>query len=67
VSASKAREILGVLLDRLEGLPGRIREPSVRAPEPFPLAADREAFNRVLADAELAGAIYGFPLLFSLI
>jgi Uncharacterized protein conserved in bacteria C-term(DUF2220) len=57
VSANKAREILGRLIDRRERHPDRTREPRVSVPELPPSAADRDAFNCVLADAERAGAI----------
>ena len=57
MTASKARELLGILLDRLERLPERRHAPSERAPTGFTSAGDREAFNAVLADAERKGAI----------
>ena len=57
VTASKARELLGILLDRLERPPERRHAPSERAPTGFTSAGDREAFNAVLADAERKGAI----------
>ncbi len=57
MSASKARELLGILLDRVERRPGRTHAPSERAPAAFASADDREAFNAVIADAERGGAV----------
>jgi Uncharacterized protein conserved in bacteria C-term(DUF2220) len=57
VSAGKARDILGILLDRVERIPDRTRQPAERAPADFPSAAERAAFDRLLADAERQGAI----------
>ncbi|MCA1411053.1 hypothetical protein I6F30_07695 [Bradyrhizobium sp. NBAIM20] len=57
MSAGKARDILGILLDRLERVPERTRQPAERAPADFPSAAERAAFDRLLADAERQGAI----------
>ncbi|WP_019197724.1 Wadjet anti-phage system protein JetD domain-containing protein [Afipia birgiae] len=57
MSASKARDILGTLLDRVERVPDRTRQPAERAPADFPSAAERAAFDRLLADAERQGAI----------
>lgn len=52
-----ARELLGILLDRLEDRPDRTRLPSVRPPEAWSSAAQRDTFERVLANAERCGAI----------
>ncbi len=57
MSAGKARDILGILLDRVERVPDRTRQPAERAPADFPSAAERAAFDRLLADAERQGAI----------
>lgn len=57
MSASRARDILGILLDRLERVPDRTRQPTERAPSDFPSAGERAAFDRLLADAERKGAI----------
>jgi hypothetical protein len=57
VSAGRARDILGLLLDRVERVPDRTRQPAERAPADFPSAAERAAFDRLLADAERQGAI----------
>jgi hypothetical protein len=57
VSAGKARDILGILLDRVERVQDRTRQPAERAPADFPSAAERAAFDRLLADAERQGAI----------
>jgi hypothetical protein len=57
VSASKARELLGVLLDRVESVTDRMRLPSERAPGDFSSASARVAFTNVLGDAERKGAI----------
>lgn len=57
MSASLARTLLGVLLDRLERAPDRVRLPSERPPSDFPSAGERIAFDRILADAERLGAI----------
>jgi Wadjet anti plasmid transformation system JetA-like protein len=57
VSAGRARDILGILLDRVERVPDRTRQPAERAPADFPSAAERAAFDRLLADAERQGAI----------
>lgn len=57
MSAGKARDILGILLDRVERVPDRTRQPAERAPADFSSAADRAAFDRLLADAERQGAI----------
>lgn len=57
MSAGKARDILGILLDRVERVPDRTRQPVERAPADFPSAAERAAFDRLLADAERQGAI----------
>jgi len=57
VSAGKARDILDILLDRVERVPNRTRQPAERAPAHFPSAAERAAFDRLLADAERQGAI----------
>ncbi len=57
MSAASARDLLGVLLDRVERLQNRTRAPTERGPADFPSASDREAFARVLADAERQGAI----------
>jgi len=57
VTASKARELLGILLDRVEDKPDRTRPPSEAAPTDFQSANDREAFLRILADAERNGGI----------
>jgi hypothetical protein len=48
---------LGVLLDRVERVPDRTRQPTERAPIDFPSASERSAFDRLLADAERQGAI----------
>lgn len=57
MSAGRARDILGILLDRVERVPDRTRQPAERAPADFPTAAERAAFDRLLADAERQGAI----------
>jgi len=57
VSASKARDILNTLLDRVERIPDRTRPPTERAPPDFPSASARDSFDSVLADAERQGAI----------
>ncbi|MGV7217535.1 Wadjet anti-phage system protein JetD domain-containing protein [Bradyrhizobium sp. UFLA05-112] len=57
MSAGRARDILGILLDRVERVPDRTRQPAERAPYDFPSAAERAAFDRLLADAERQGAI----------
>lgn len=57
MSAGRARDILGILLDRMERVPDRTRQPAERAPADFPSAAERAAFDRLLADAERQGAI----------
>lgn len=57
MSAGRARDILGILLDRVERVPDRTRQPTERAPPDFPSAAERTAFDRLLADAERQGAI----------
>jgi hypothetical protein len=57
VTASKARELLGILLDRVEDRPDRTRPPSEAAPIDFQSANDREAFLRILGDAERNGGI----------
>lgn len=57
MSAGRARDILEVLLDRVERVPDRIRQPAESAPTDFPSAGEREAFDRLLADAERQGAV----------
>ncbi|UVO30728.1 DUF2220 domain-containing protein [Bradyrhizobium arachidis] len=57
MSAGKARDILSILLDRVERVPDRARQPAERAPAEFPSAAERAAFDRLLEDAERHGAI----------
>lgn len=57
MSAGRARDILGILLDRVERVPDRTRQPAERTPADFPSAAERAAFDRLLADAERQGAI----------
>ncbi len=57
MSADRARGILEILLDRVERVPDRTRQPTERAPSDFPSASERAAFDRILADAERQGAI----------
>lgn len=57
MSANRARDMLNLLLDRLERFPDRTRQPSERAPSDFTSASERAAFDRILADAERQGAI----------
>ena len=54
---SKARELLGVLLDRVEDRPDRTHQPSEAAPAEFRSADERDAFLRILEDAERSGCI----------
>ncbi|MGG5823643.1 Wadjet anti-phage system protein JetD domain-containing protein [Falsiroseomonas sp. HW251] len=56
MSADQARQLLNKLLDRIESRPDRVLAVHERPPE-IPSAADKAAFEAVLADAERAGAI----------
>jgi hypothetical protein len=56
-TGGKARELLGILLDRVEERPDRTRPASEPAPADFQSAEDRDAFLRVLADAERSGGV----------